>query len=322
MDKISFVVIGKNQEKTIYNCIYSVYETIRVNNLTQYEVIFVDSDSTDQTLDIIKDNFPEVIIVKLKGRLNVAIAKNNGAARATGNILFFIDGDITLDEKFIGCVLDENRNLKYQLVSGRLEEILYNNRWEEIGFVKDRFVKVSAGKGLMELGGIFLVKAELFNSVSGFNEHMKLDEDADLQLRLASKGVLVERIPDRIGIHNTIYYFSYKRLFKKISKGDFLYIGALYRHNLGNRACLQKFAYMQKFTALLIALTAASILLSPFILLGYPTAILLKYLVTGNKKCSALEYFAGRLATDLCCILGFIIFYPGLKKVNYEVIAD
>lgn len=321
MDKISFIIIGKNQERTIYNCIYSVYANIRVNNLTKYEVLFVDSDSTDKTLDIIKDNFPEVIIVKLKGRLNVAIAKNNGAARSTGNILFFIDGDITLDEKFIGCVLDENRNLKYQLVSGRLEEILYNNRWEEIGFVKDRFT-TTVGKGSMELGGIFLIKADLFKSVSGFNEHMKLDEDADLQLRLASKGVLVERIPDRIGIHNTIYYFSYKRLFKKISKGDFLYAGALYRHNLGNRACLRKFAYMQKFTALLITLTAASLLLSPFILLCYPIAILLKYLTTKNKKCSLFEYFLGRLATDLCCIVGFIIFYPGLKKVNYKVIAD
>ncbi len=317
MDKISFIIVGKNQEKTIYECIKSVYSTIRENNLPSYEVIFVDSDSKDKTLDIINENFPGVIIVRLKGKLNVSIAKNNGAAAATGDVYFFIDGDITLDDKFTGLLLDEDKNFKYKLACGELEEILYNSQWNQIGYVKARYTKDSP-----ELGGIFALRADAFKAVSGFKEYMKLDEDSDLQMRLASQGVLVQRLPEKMGTHHTIYYFFYRRLFRRFIIGDFFYLGVFYRKHLLERACIHKFVYMQKFTVILVALIFASIFLNPFFLFAYPALVLLKYLTAKSKKCSFFEYLLGRFFTDTCCILGFIAFYPGLKKADYMIVPD
>jgi glycosyltransferase involved in cell wall biosynthesis len=316
MDKVSFIIIGRNQERTIYDCINSVYASVRENNLTCFEVIFVDSDSTDKTLEIIKEHFPEVILVGLKGNMSIAIAKNTGARIATGSVLFFIDGDITLDEKFIGQVLDEKKCLKYQLVSGKLEEILYNERWENVGFVKDRF---GARTQSVELGGVFVIKTELFNLVSGFNEHMRVDEDADLQVRLAARNVTVERLPCRMATHNTVYYFSSKRLFKRLLKGDLLYLGAFYRQHIFDMTCISKFFAMQKFTIIFVISILLSIFANPFIILMYPVFILVKYLLSGTRKCSLPEYFLGRLLTDICLILGFTAFYPNLKKTSYEV---
>lgn len=313
MNRISFIVVGKNQEKTIYECLKSVYVTIKENNLKDYEVIFVDSDSKDRTVEIIKAHFPNVKLVYLKGRLNVGIAKNNGAARATGEVYFFIDGDITLDHKFISHVYEDEKGLKYDIVSGELEEILYNDNWEKIGYIENRF------EGMKELGGIFLIRADIFKSVSGFKEYMKLDEDAELQIRLAEKGFFLCRLTHKIATHHTIFYFSLKRSLRRLICGDLLYLGAFYRDNLFNKFCLKKFFGMQKFTLSLLLFSFLSVLIHPAFLLFYPAVIIYKYYSSHSSKCSVFEYFLGRIAIDISLVIGFILFYPRLKKVNYTV---
>lgn len=316
MNKISFIVVGKNQEKTIYDCLKSIYVTIAENKLKDYEVIFVDSDSKDRTVEIIKSQFPDVSLVYLKGSLSTGIAKNNGAARATGNIYFFIDGDITLDQKFISHVYDHKKGLKYDLVSGELEEILYNDNWQKIGYVKNRF------EGMKELGGIFLIKADIFKSVFGFKEYMKLDEDAELQIRLAEKGYFLCRLTYRIATHHTIFYFSIKRSLRRLFGGDLLYLGAFYRDNLFNKYCLKKFFQMQKFTIALILFSLLAVFMHPVVFLIYPAVIIYKYYSSHRSKCSVLEYIMGRMSIDISLIIGFILFYPKLRKVNYTVSAE
>lgn len=316
MNRISFIVVGKNQEKTICDCLKSIYVTIAVNKLKDYEVIFVDSDSKDRTVEIIKSQFSDVRLVYLKGRLSTGIAKNNGAARATGDIYFFIDGDITLDHRFISHVYDHEEGLKYDLVSGELEEILYNDKWERIGYIENRF------EGMKELGGIFLIKADIFKSIFGFKEYMKLDEDAELQIMLAEKGYSLNRLAYRIATHHTIFYFSLKRSFRRFFGGDLLYLGAFYRENMFSKYCLKKFFQMQKFTIVLILCSFLSVFIHPVILLIYPAVIIYKYYTSHRSKCSVLEYVLGRIATDFSLVVGFILFYPKLRKVNYTVCEE
>lgn len=315
MTKISFIVIGQNQERTIRNCLGSVYTAIEESRLTHFEVIFVDSASKDNTVAIIEENFPAVILVKLTGKLNVAIAKNAGAKKAVGEIYYFIDGDITLDRDFIPQVYDFETGLHYDIVTGRLEEILYNHNWEAVGFVKDRF------QGQGELGGIFLVKSEIFKAVNGFKEYMKLDEDADLQVRMAAKGNYLCRISHRIAIHHTVFYFTYQRSLKRLFNGDLFYLGVFYRENLLNRYCFKKLYKMQKTTFLLVLLILLAFAVNPAIVLCYPVLIMIKYYLSALKKCSALEYLFGKLAMDICLPIGFLLFYPKMRRLHYDTIS-
>ena len=48
---ISFIVIGRNEGWKLTKCFESIYDTINYNKLINYEIIYVDSASTDDSID-------------------------------------------------------------------------------------------------------------------------------------------------------------------------------------------------------------------------------------------------------------------------------
>src|SRR6476661_3072924 len=114
---ISFIIIGKNEEKNLTRCINRVIETINYNALAEYEIIYVDSNSTDNSIAVV-ERFPLVRILKVTGYCSVAIGRNVGAEEAKGDILYFLDADMEICPDFLTDILDEQQNLKYDLVSG------------------------------------------------------------------------------------------------------------------------------------------------------------------------------------------------------------
>ena len=94
---ISFIIIGKNEGRKLKNCIQSVLDTLNYHSISKYEIIYVDSNSSDNSVDI-ASKFEITRIYKLTGDLNAAIGRNLGASKSQGNILFFIDGDMELNK--------------------------------------------------------------------------------------------------------------------------------------------------------------------------------------------------------------------------------
>lgn len=85
--KISVIIRTYNEEKHIKD----VLEAIKKQTYKNYEIIMVDSESTDSTLEIAKDF--NVSIVKIyKKDFNYSYASNIGADNATGNILCYLSG--------------------------------------------------------------------------------------------------------------------------------------------------------------------------------------------------------------------------------------
>ena len=84
---ISFIVIARNEEKNLFRCLSSINRTIKVNKIIDSEIIYVDSDSSDGSTEIIK-SFKNVIGFKIKGNINAALARNVGAERSKGETLF------------------------------------------------------------------------------------------------------------------------------------------------------------------------------------------------------------------------------------------
>src|SRR6188768_245284 len=117
MLRVSFIVIGRNVARTIEACLRSTVLVCESHGITNYEVIYVDSQSDDSTLDIVaKLNW--VTVYRILGHYNAAIARNIGAQEATGDIFFFIDGDMTLEHGFLDKVLNHDNSLTYPFVSG------------------------------------------------------------------------------------------------------------------------------------------------------------------------------------------------------------
>jgi len=89
--KISCCMIGKNEVNDVSNAIRSVIDKV-------YEVIFVDTGSTDGTVELIKKEFPKVKVYHYQWNDDFGAARNYGVSKAKGDFLFYID----CDEEFIG----------------------------------------------------------------------------------------------------------------------------------------------------------------------------------------------------------------------------
>jgi len=95
--KISVVLTTKNEEKNIGNLLDSL-----LNQEEPYEVLVVDSDSTDKTQDIVKEYSKKNNNIKLIIHPGTrAESMNYGIKQATGKAVAFIGGDDIADKNWI-----------------------------------------------------------------------------------------------------------------------------------------------------------------------------------------------------------------------------
>ena len=160
---ISFIVIGKNEAKNLQKCFHSIFDTINYNNLKKYEVIYVDSKSTDDSITRAK-KFPKVKIFHITGHCNAAIGRNIGAKEAKGDVFFFIDGDMEIKSSFLPLVYNEKSGLRCQLVSGQVKNYNYDKEDNLLG-TSYQFKKLIKEKYFTTAGGIFLIKKRLWDEI-------------------------------------------------------------------------------------------------------------------------------------------------------------
>jgi len=141
---ISFIIIGRNEGWKLTHCLESIFKSAISNLLSYYEVIYVDSQSTDDSI-VRANKFANIRIFLITGKYNAAIGRNIGAKEAKGDFLFFLDGDMELHPEFIKEALRlHKKDLRF--ISGQIEEQFYNENWEPIGekFVFSQIVKFNS----------------------------------------------------------------------------------------------------------------------------------------------------------------------------------
>ena len=70
---VSIIIVNWNTRQLLYDCILSVYENINEMN---FEIIVVDNDSSDGSVDMIKSKFPAVKLLTNSRNLGFAAANN------------------------------------------------------------------------------------------------------------------------------------------------------------------------------------------------------------------------------------------------------
>jgi hypothetical protein len=98
---LSIVIVSYNTMEMTRDCLKSVY--CNIGSLT-CEVIVVDNNSQDGSLDMIARDFPEVILISNNANLGFAAANNQGFAVAKGEFLLMLNSDTLI----IGDVLEES----------------------------------------------------------------------------------------------------------------------------------------------------------------------------------------------------------------------
>ena len=114
MDKVSVIIPVYNSSKYLKECIDSVVDQTYEN----LEIIIVDDNSTDDSLNIIKEyKDKRIVLIQLSNNNGAAIARNEGLKRSTGRYVTFIDADDywVLDkiEKQVNFIKNNNYHFIY-----------------------------------------------------------------------------------------------------------------------------------------------------------------------------------------------------------------
>src|SRR3989344_1916128 len=120
--KVSVIIAIFNEEKNIEACLNSILDQSYQN----MEVIVADDESTDQSLSKIKSF--EVKSSKLPHQ-GAAKTRNYGATKASGEILVFVDGDMTFTKDFIKELIQPILDGKYK---GTFSKEEYISNWDNI----------------------------------------------------------------------------------------------------------------------------------------------------------------------------------------------
>lgn len=195
---VSFIVIGKNEAKNLNKCFSSIKFAIKENSLENTEIIYVDSNSSDNSIEIAKRYKVEKIIL-LTSIMNAAIARNIGASYALGKILVFLDGDMEINRFFLGKAIN-NGILVHPLIGGRVLDRLI----DEDGQICSDEIHHNKEKSYFKpiTGGAFIINTNLWRAIEGMDNRFSCGEDPELGLRLAQKGVLLKCLPFIFVIHN------------------------------------------------------------------------------------------------------------------------
>ncbi|MDD5773556.1 MAG: glycosyltransferase family 2 protein [bacterium] len=111
MPKISVVIPVYNGENTISSCIQAVLQS----DFHKYEIIVVDDGSTDNTLKLVRA-FPVTLISQ--SNKGPATARNTGAKKARGEILFFLDADVILQPDALGICANAANDPEINILNG------------------------------------------------------------------------------------------------------------------------------------------------------------------------------------------------------------
>ncbi len=319
---ISFIVVGKNEGKCLKNTFNSILETIDYCNIQNYELLYIDSKSVDRSIEIVKNNFLEVKILKITGPTNSAIARNIGAKESSGEIMFFIDGDMSIRKEFVEEVMDVSGKLLFPFVSGEIKHILHNKNFKIIG--ERLMYGIKQDRYETQSGGIFIIKRNLWNSVKGMKTKYKRGQDLDFTLRLSKKSNKIFRKKRIIADHHTIDYMHPDRMWRMIFNGDIVYSrSVIFRDHLFNKKIYPSiikrfFPLLLLPLSLIIGLISGKIVLSIFIYAFLHIFFITFRVLPKTKKTvrflhNSLYYFI----IDWQVIFAFLFFYPQKKEIKY-----
>lgn len=203
--KLSVIILNYNVRYFLELCLKSVEAAI---GGVDAEIIVVDNHSDDDSCDMVKQLFPEVILIQNNENYGFSRGNNIGVARAKGEFICILNPDTVVAEDtfrklidftegkeklgVVGCKLingaghflpESKRNIPYVHVA--LKKIL--------GFPKDYYANHLSENDLGEaeilVGAFMWLKRQVFNEIGGFDEdYFMYGEDIDLSFRALQQG--------------------------------------------------------------------------------------------------------------------------------------
>lgn len=196
---IKIFVLNWNGSDDTIECLESLHH-LEYDN---YSVVVVDNNSNDNSVDKIKQKFPEQSIVELSQNYGYAGGNNRGFKKAIDSetqYVVFLNNDTTVDKIFLNKLIDGINKFGTDAILS--PKIYYQNDPERIWFAgasinlytgnikhlgirqEDDDSNCRDQKADYVSGCCLLIRAELFKELNGFDESFGMySEDVDLCIR-------------------------------------------------------------------------------------------------------------------------------------------
>lgn len=177
------------------------------------EIIVVDDCSTDDSVQFLKTNFPEVKVVVHETNKRFAAACNSGVAAAQGEIILLINSDVIPQEGYldpllkafsdpqvfaVGCKEMDDR-VTPPIIQGRAGGAFRRGlmiHWRCNSQDQDTTLWVSGGSGAF--------RKSVWNELGGMDTAFRpaYEEDRDICYRALKRGYLLKFAPDSLVLHH------------------------------------------------------------------------------------------------------------------------
>jgi GT2 family glycosyltransferase len=203
--KLSIVILNYNVSRFLELCLRSVEAAI---SDLDAEIIVVDNNSPDNSCDMVKAQFPDVILIENKNNDGFSKGNNIGVKYAKGEYICILNPDTVVTEDMfskllqfikeqdnpgiVGCRLidgtghylpESKRNIPKPKVA--LKKLLgnpdsyYANQVDEFGI----------GEVPVFVGAFMLLKKAVYDEVGGFDEdYFMYGEDVDISYKILKSG--------------------------------------------------------------------------------------------------------------------------------------
>ena len=233
---LSIIIPHLRGKSILDECVQSIYDNI---NSIKYELIIVNNNSQDQSIDYISKKFPDCKIINSKVNKGYAGGCNLGATNALGKYLFFLNNDTVVTKDCVNFLINTiEKNDNISSVQPKIKNFYNKDFFDYAGgcggyldylcypFVKGRiFDSIEKDIGQYDeeskifwaSGTAFLTRKDIFKKINGFDEslfaHM---EEIDYHWKCLLLGYDIFSQPNALIYHKggqTLPYGSYQKIF-------------------------------------------------------------------------------------------------------------
>lgn len=225
--QLSVIILNYNVRYFLEQCLLSVREAIHGLDA---EIIVVDNNSPDDSCQMIKERFPDVILIENKENVGFPKGNNIGVEKAKGKYVCILNPDTVVAEDtfakiitfaqnqtdlgIIGCKLidgtgnflpESKRSIPTPWVSFTkifgLYKLAPTSNW--LGrYYTGHLREDQTGKTDVLVGAFMVLERELYNEVGGFDErYFMYGEDIDFSYTVLRKGKSNYYFPETSVIH-------------------------------------------------------------------------------------------------------------------------
>ncbi len=172
------------------------------------EIIVVDDGSTDNVIEVVKTQYPHVIVMANKGK-GASSARNEGLAVATGKYVVYLDSDDLIGPEFLKAKIDFlQQNDEVGAVYGKYEyfdsegdfvekDIIFKHKYpviKSLNATAEHITNYFGGNYIPQNAIVW--KREVLVDLGGHDSKLLVNQDVELVIRALLNGTKIMGIDD------------------------------------------------------------------------------------------------------------------------------